>query len=98
MKSVQKNDPRSEVFFYGKYDSEQRKFVFYDNKLSYLRKRTINNISHCENCFCKYHCAGDCLAKASDVKDLMSIKNTNRCKINQTLTLDGIIKILAVQT
>ncbi|MCK9418672.1 MAG: radical SAM protein [Nitrospirae bacterium] len=89
-----KDDLRSEVFFYGKYDNEEKEFIFYENKLAYLRKRTINNIPHCENCFCKYHCAGDCLAKASDGMDLMSINNPNRCKINQTLTLDGIIKIL----
>jgi len=89
-----KDDPRSEVFFYGKYDDEKKAFVINEKKLAYLGKRTINNIPHCENCFCKYHCAGDCLAKASDGKDLMSIINTNRCEINQALTLDGIINIL----
>ena len=89
-----KDDPRSKVFFYGKYDKSSKEFLFYDSKLAYLRKRAIDNIPHCENCFCKYHCAGDCLAKTSDGKDLMEIKNTDRCKINQTLTLDGIIKIL----
>ena len=88
------DDPRSEVFFYGKYDKGEKGFIFKDSKLAYLRKRTINNITHCENCFCKYHCAGDCLAKASDGKDLLSIRNQNRCKINQTLTIDAIIKTL----
>lgn len=89
-----KEDPRSEVFFYGKYDQAKGTYIFNEDKLTYLRSRTVNNIPHCEDCFCKYHCAGDCLAKASDGNNLMSIHNTERCKINQTLTMDAIIRIL----
>jgi len=89
-----KDDPRSEIFFYGRYDGKQMKFVFSEEKLAYLRNRTVNNISFCEDCFCKYHCAGDCLAKASGEKNLLTINNFTRCKINQTLTLDQIVKIL----
>ena len=89
-----RDDPRSETFFYGKYDGEKKEFVFSEVKLDYLRRRTVDNIGFCKDCFCKYHCAGDCLAKASDGKDLMTIKNTTRCKINQSLTLDQILKIL----
>jgi uncharacterized protein len=89
-----KDDPRSEIFFYGRYNHKLKKFEFFQNKLKYLRMRTINNIPYCEDCFCKYHCAGDCLSKTSDCKDLMAIKNPIRCKINQTLTLDKIIKMI----
>jgi uncharacterized protein len=88
-----RDDPRSEVFFYGKYDNKKKAFMFSEKKLAYLRERTINNIPYCEDCFCKYHCAGDCLSKASDGIDLMSIKNPARCKINQALTLDNIVRI-----
>lgn len=89
-----KDDPRSEIFFYGKWDSSKKQFILFKEKLTYLRKRTVNNIPYCEDCFCKYHCAGDCLAKASKGKDLMCITNSARCQINQTLTLDQIVKIL----
>ncbi len=85
-------DPRSGVFFYGKYDYERKQFAFFNERLKYLRKRTVNNISFCEDCFCKYHCAGDCLARASDGRDLLCIYNTTRCKINRALTLDQIVK------
>jgi uncharacterized protein len=89
-----KDDPRSEAFYYGKFDWRKRDFVIFKDKLANLRKRTIHNIAYCEDCFCKFHCAGDCPAKASDFKDLTKITNSTRCQINQTLTLDKIIKIL----
>jgi uncharacterized protein len=89
-----KDDPRSDMFFFGKYDERIGEFIFFEDKLAYLKKRTVTNIPFCEDCFCKYHCAGDCLAKASSGKDLTTINNKDRCQINQTLTLDQILKIL----
>lgn len=88
------DDPRSDTFYYGKYDNKMKIFEFFEEKLTYLRKRTIENLPFCKDCFCKYHCAGDCIAKTSVNKDIMRIVNTSRCKINQALTLDQIINIL----
>lgn len=91
---LSKDDPRSEIFFFGYWNKEKRNFIFNQEKLENLRKRVVTNIPQCQDCFCKYHCAGDCLAKAINDKDLFSISNSARCQINQTLTLDQIISKL----
>ena len=44
--------------------------------------------------YCKYHCAGDCLTRATDGFDLFKINNPLRCEINQELTKDQIVKLL----
>jgi uncharacterized protein len=88
------DDPRSGTFFYGRYDPGRNEFVYFGERLQRLRDRTVANIAHCGNCFCKYHCAGDCLTRATDGQDLTTIVNPARCEINQALTLDQIARTL----
>jgi uncharacterized protein len=91
---LSRDDLRSEVFFYGYWHNKKRRFIFNQEKLENLRKRVVSNIPYCGDCFCKYHCAGDCLAKAINEKDIFSISKSARCQINQALTLDQIISKL----
>jgi uncharacterized protein len=93
-----REDPRSEVFFYGKYDAETKRFNIAQDKIAYLKKRTVDNLPFCADCYCKYHCAGDCLVKSTDTNNIFEITNTIRCKINRSLTLDQIIKVLKTPT
>jgi len=88
------DDPRSEIFFYGKYNATQKSFDIYEEKRLYLQQRNVKNIEYCKNCFCKFHCAGDCMAKVTDGKNLLEIIDFARCKINRALTLDKIVNIL----
>jgi uncharacterized protein len=90
-----REDPRSNVFFYGQWHADHRVFIIDNDKLARLKSRTVDNIEFCKDCFCKYHCAGDCLVKASDSRTLQSITNPFRCKINQELTKDQILKLLS---
>ncbi|MBF0563661.1 MAG: radical SAM protein [Nitrospirae bacterium] len=75
--------------------TEMGKFTSYlaDN-FSCLQNRTVAKIDYCQNCFCKYHCAGDCLTRATDGVHLTNILDTARCRINQDLTQDQIIQNL----
>jgi uncharacterized protein len=92
-----KNDSRSSLFFYGKWNVSEKRFIFDKNKLSYLQKLTVDNCSHCADCFCKYNCAGDCLAKTISQDGKIRQFNDERCKINRALTLDQIIEIIDVK-
>jgi uncharacterized protein len=47
----------------GRYDADARDFIIDHSRLELLRSRNVNNLEHCRNCFCKYACAGDCLAR-----------------------------------
>lgn len=92
---ITSEDPRSDIFFYGAYDAPTGEFKIFDKKLKRLRERTVAKIEYCQNCFCKYHCAGDCLTRATDGVHLTNIMDTARCRINQDLTLDQIIRKLS---
>ena len=59
------SDPRSQRFFFGHYDAQTSGFVFDWEKLRELSQLNVHNFPYCRDCFCKWHCAGDCAAKAA---------------------------------
>ena len=85
-----KSDPRSERFFFGHFDVEQGDFVFDQDKLDQLSRLNVHNIRFCDNCFCRWHCAGDCAAKVLDGIELEEHSGSMRCQISRALTLNQI--------
>ena len=47
-----------------------------------------------EDCFCKYHCCGDCAAKLLGLKPPEEHAGSDRCRITRALTLHQIRKSL----
>lgn len=89
------SDPRANSFFYGRYCSETRSFEFSLNKLQKLSGRIVQNIPSCTKCFLKWHCAGDCMAKAS-LENNDYIKPVNkRCWLNREIAKQDLIKLAA---
>ena len=88
------SDPRSARFFFGRFDAKAGDFVFDDRKLKELSSLNVHNIRYCDDCFCRWHCAGDCAAKVLDGIDLADHHGSVRCKINRTLTLNQISRRL----
>ncbi len=62
------------------------------------RKRLTKMIqarqAHCRNCFCFWHCAGDCPAKAF-LAPYPSLEENPRCRLNRNLTKALIIRYMA---
>ena len=85
-----KSDPRSERFFFGHFDVELGDFVFDQDKLDQLSRLNVHNIRFCDNCFCRWHCAGDCAAKVLDGIELEEHSGSMRCQISRALTLNQI--------
>ncbi len=84
------SDPRSERFFFGRYDPEGDRFVFDQQKLDALSTLCVHNIRFCDDCFCRWHCAGDCAAKVLDGIDVDEHHGSVRCEISRALTLNQI--------
>jgi uncharacterized protein len=80
-------DPRSELFHYGTFDHATGRYVFDQEKIQKLRKFSVDNIAFCSDCFVKWHCAGDCLAKALKDFTPQGHAGSNRCGINREITL-----------
>jgi uncharacterized protein len=54
----------NELFLYGKYLPDMRSFELEPGKVESHRKRTVDGLPYCANCFAKYHCAGGCPIRA----------------------------------
>ncbi|HWP95734.1 MAG TPA: radical SAM protein [Syntrophomonadaceae bacterium] len=91
------DDPRAEIFHYGHYDRLHRSYVFDEEKVNKLRSLAVNNISFCQDCFCRWHCAGDCMAKALKDINPASHQGSERCQINREITLAQLKDIIHAQ-
>ena len=85
-----RSDPRSERFFFGCYDSDSGRFSFDGAKLEELSMLNVRNFPHCRDCFCKWHCAGDCAAKVLEGIEPEQHAGSVRCEVNRALTLDQV--------
>ena len=85
-----RSDPRSERFFFGRFDPKRDDFVFDQAKLDELSRLNVHNIRFCDDCFCRWHCAGDCAAKVLDGISLEEHHGSVRCQISRALTLNQI--------
>jgi uncharacterized protein len=86
------NDPKSEFFFYGKID-EKGNTIIDEQKRKYLHGLTVENLDYCNNCFAKWHCAGDCVAKLGH-DNLDGERGHERCHLNRQMVKDKLISIL----
>lgn len=77
--------PLSQHFIVGKYKGKGQ-FSIEDIKLRQRFNHTIEYIPHCNDCFCKWHCAGDCAIKTLSEENNDRTRPTKRCFVNQELT------------
>lgn len=86
-------DPKAKIFIYGKF--EDGKFTLYPSQLKLLRSRIVENIPYCSDCFAKFTCSGDCLAKVyTQTRDMFDTRGNRRCEINRGILLYEINKSL----
>jgi uncharacterized protein len=81
-------DPRAALFLYGHLDFLAKAFSFDEDKIQKLLSLRVENKPHCKNCFCKWHCAGDCPAKLALLGNAWDPSLNPRCYIIQELTKD----------
>jgi uncharacterized protein len=82
-----------EQFIIGSFEERGGRYVFDQDKLAYLRGYTVERIPWCQDCFCKWHCAGDCAYKARHtVVDGQFVGDSTRCEITRALTLEQILE------
>lgn len=77
------SDPRSQRFFFGSYDAQAGGFAFDRKKLKELAELNVRNFPYCRDCFCKWHCAGDCAAKVLDGIAPHEHAGCSRCEVNR---------------
>ncbi|MDR2809886.1 MAG: radical SAM protein [Tannerellaceae bacterium] len=80
------SDPKAELFHYGYYSPETQSFVFDKEKIERLKHYSVEYLDFCRNCFCKWHCAGDCISKVFGADSTFAHKGSSRCRLNRNLT------------
>jgi uncharacterized protein len=88
------NDPKAKTFHYGKYDFDRKAFVFDEEKIKFLQQLSVENMPYCRDCFCKWHCGGDCLSKVFEATNSMVHTGSPRCELNRSLSIYQLQKIL----
>ena len=83
---AESSDPRADLFHYGRYDEDQKEFTIDRDRVARLRRLRVENIPQCQDCFCKWHCAGDCLAKALSGTRPDDHAGSPRCNLNRAIT------------
>jgi uncharacterized protein len=76
--------PHSSQFIIGTYKGDGE-FWFDKDKVHSHFNRTVDRIPYCKECFCKWHCAGDCSVKTFLDGLHYDPGVGNRCYINQSL-------------
>ena len=87
-----KDDPKSDTFFIGRI-GEDGQLEVDEKKRKYLHSLTVNNLAYCQDCFAKWHCAGDCAAKLEHT-DYTGARGNERCQINRHLILNRLKGII----
>lgn len=81
-----RDHPRSEYFMIGHYD--RGRFVVdrgrAERNVRHLKSKT--GAKPCHACFCRWHCAGDCVAKSMMDMSSQATSDEPRCFLNQELT------------
>lgn len=86
------DDPKSGTFFIGRI-GEDGHIAIDEEKRRFLHSLKVENLSFCQDCFAKWHCAGDCAAKL-DHTDYAGPRGHDRCELNRKLTAHRIIALL----
>jgi len=94
---TENSDPKAELFHYGRYDFDRKEFIFDTDKIKRLQRFSVENIVHCQNCFCKWHCAGDCISKVFDASKSFQHEGSSRCTLNRRLTQLQLEKLINIQ-
>ena len=88
-----RDDPLSKIFFIGQFNAQSKEFQFDTKRIAKLRRSKTLNALPCKECFCKYHCAGDCLAKRLRSSEQCLDASGGRCYINRELTKDQLLEM-----
>jgi len=74
-----------DVMLYGKYNDQKNTIEYDHNKIELIRKRNVDNMTLCSDCFVKQNCAGGCAGEAiNETGDLFGVKDY-LCKITRAL-------------
>jgi len=81
MATYGKNAGKMDAMIYARYDAENDKIIYDENKLKILRSRTLSSMpTDCRACAAGEHCAGFCLGETLNENGNLFLIKTRVCK------------------
>jgi radical SAM protein with 4Fe4S-binding SPASM domain len=74
-----------ECFIYGKWDEQNKRIIYFDDKIKALRNRNIDNMYHCKKCIAKLHCGGYCPGEVQNETGRLDGQKPDTCKAVRAL-------------
>jgi uncharacterized protein len=87
-----KNDPKSEIMFIGRIN-DNGDLEIDAGKRKFLHSLSVNNIEYCRDCFAKWHCGGECIAKLGHT-DYSGPRGHDRCQLNRHLIMSRLVNLV----
>ncbi len=89
------DNPLAKYFMIGRYDPEKDEFVVDKEKLALLKRRNVDSIAGCGSCFARFHCKGNCPARAlREGAELMDMTDFHACPFIREVIQSRIREIL----
>ena len=85
------DDPRTEIFHYGKYDADSGSFEVWPERVERFASFRVQNFKTCDGCVAKWHCAGDCPAKVPSIERIVEQRDDHRCEINRNILIHELL-------
>ena len=80
------SDRKAGLFLYGKITGASRNPVLDHERIKHLQSLRVVSFERCNDCFAKYNCGGDCLARAmTDSPGVEKVPATERCWLNREI-------------
>ncbi|MCG8345776.1 MAG: 4Fe-4S cluster-binding domain-containing protein [Chlorobiales bacterium] len=79
------NKNHMNCFIYGKWNKQKKQFEYYPKRLKAMQDRSVDNISHCKDCFAKLHCGGYCLGEVVNETGMLDGQKPIVCRAIRTL-------------
>jgi uncharacterized protein len=87
-----RRDEHAGTFFYGSLTADGLRVDV--PALDRLREQTVDARAHCQSCFAKWHCSGDCYHKVL-LAGGAEFTGTDRCHITRELLKDALLERIA---
>jgi len=78
-----RTDPKAEQFFIGRIE-EDGSVTIDEKKRRKLYSLSVDQLEYCQDCFAKWHCAGECASKLPHA-DITGARGHDRCQLNRRL-------------
>ena len=77
---------------YGRWDPKRHGFILDSDRLDRIRQFGVWDLPNCRNCFAKWNCGGDCIARCDAAFGGMLEYRPPRCELNRVTTFDEIVR------